>query len=137
MTATIEREINQPTKPARPAPLLLKRSVSAGAVEQRFARGRSKAAPVEARGRAAPIRAWRAAEMDMSQTPRQADRAAARVATAAPRQTLGREAGAGARLSAVERAARMRAIEQAWKEERARQAELEAEEQRLAEAVTG
>ena len=127
MTTTIEREIHQTTKPGRPAPLLLKRRVSAGEPEQRFARGRSQPMAVEVRGRASPIRAWRAAETDPSPTPRQEDRAAARVAAAAPRQPFGREAGAGARLDAIERAARMRAIEQAWKEEVARQAELEAD----------
>lgn len=127
MTTTIEREINQPTKPARPAPLLLKRRVSAGEVEQRFARGRSKPVAVEVRRKASPIRAWRAAETDPSQTSSQEKRAAARVAAAAPRQPFGREAGAGSRLSAVKRAARISAIEQAWKEERARQVELEAE----------
>lgn len=127
MTMTIEREINQPTKATRPASLLLKRRVSAGEVEQRFARGRSKPVAVEVRGKASPIRAWRAVEEGPSPIAEKEDRTGATVATALRRQPFGREARAGSRLRASERAARMRAIEQAWKEERARQAELEAD----------
>jgi hypothetical protein len=78
------------------------------------------------RGKASPIRAWRAGETDLGPSPEPKDRAPARVA----RQPFGREAEAGARPKAVERAARIRAIEQAWKEERARQAALEAKEPR-------
>jgi hypothetical protein len=89
---------------------------------------------VEVRRRASPIRAWRAAETELSPIPKQEDHAPARAATA-PRQSLVHNAGTGARLSAVERAARVRAIERAWKEERARQAELEAEKQQRAEAA--
>lgn len=135
MTNTMECDIDQPTKSIRRAPLAVKRRVGAGEVEQRFARGRSKAVAVEVRRKTSPIRAWRAAEIDPGQTPEQEDHATARIATATPRRPFGPEAGAGS--SAVDRAARMRAIEQAWKEERARQAESEAEEQRLAEAATG
>jgi translation initiation factor IF-2 len=135
MNSTIEREITAPAKPARPAPLLLKRRVSAGEVEQRFPRGRSKAVTVEVRRRASPIRAWRAAETDLSPTPKQEDHTPAKVAPVAPGQSFVREAGAGSRLTEVERAARTRAIEQAWKEERARQAQIETEKQQRAEAT--
>lgn len=128
MSTTVERHSHQPSRPADAAPLPLQRRLSAGAVEQRFSRGRSKTVAVEVR-RAAPIRAWRAAGADLTQIPKQEARAPAKAGAPAPRQPFGREAGAGARPTAVDRATRMRAIEQAWKDERARQAELEAEEQ--------
>ena len=134
MTTTIDRDIRQRTGPARPALLAEKRRPSAGKVEQRLAGERSN--PV-AQGRASPIRAWRAAETDASQTPSAEARTAAKTPAGAFRQPSSRDTGAGARPGALERAARMRAIEQAWKEELARQAELETEEQRLAEAARG
>jgi hypothetical protein len=125
MTVSIERAIRQPTRPARPAALPQKRRARAGEVEQGFVRDRSK--PV-ARSRPSPIRAWRAAGTDPSQTAWSEARPAAKVAAAALRQASGRDAQAGARVGVLERAARMRVIEQAWKEERARQAELEAQD---------
>lgn len=135
MSTTVERHSHQPSRPADAAPLPLQRRLSAGEVEQRFSRGRSKAVTVEVRRRAAPIRAWRAAEADLTQIPKQEARAPAKAGAPAPRQPFIRDAGAGARPNAVERATRMRAIEQAWKVERARQAELETETQRHAEAA--
>jgi hypothetical protein len=127
MSTFITRGIDQ-AKAAGPESPRLKRSVGAGDLDQRFTRemrDRPENRAVEARGSASPIRAWRAAEADPSQTQRQSGRAAASATTAAPRQPSGREAGAGSGRSAIERAARMRAIEQAWKEEQARQAEID------------
>lgn len=120
MTTTIERDIHQPSRLSRPTALPQKRRASLGD-EQGVARDRSK--PV-ARGRASPIRAWRAADTDSSVVPGPE----ARTAAEGFPQSSSRDPGAGARPGALERAARMRAIEQAWKEEQARQAELDAEE---------
>jgi hypothetical protein len=106
-----------PAGPAAPPP---KRSIGAG-LDQRSARDRSKPKAVEAKGSASPIRAWRAAEPGASETAREAQRAAANAA----RHPFGGDGGSGPRRSTTERAARMRAIEQAWRDERARQAESE------------
>lgn len=127
MSTFIARAARQPEATGSESPRL-KRNASVGEPDQRLmreVRDPNKPRAVEARGRPSPIRAWRAAEAHPSQTPRHDERAAASVTTAAPRQPSGREAGAGSGRSAIERAARMRAIEQAWKEERARQAELD------------
>jgi hypothetical protein len=106
--------------PATPRP---KQSGGAG-TDQRSARDRFKPKAVEAKGSASPIRAWRAADAGPSHTPQQAIGANGG-ATAAARHPFSGEVGSGARRSTTERAARTRAIEQAWKEERARQAEFE------------
>jgi hypothetical protein len=122
MSAFIARAIREPgtAGPASPRP---KRSGGAGP-DQRSTSDRSKPKAVEAKGGASPIRAWRAADAGASHTPQQATGAAGG-ATAGPRHPFSGEVGSGARRSTTERAARMRAIEQAWKEERARQAEFE------------
>src|SRR5687767_568081 len=120
MSTFITRAMRQPAT-AGPASA---RSGGAGA-DPRAARDGSKPKAVEAKGSASPIRAWRAGDADATHTSQQGIGAAASIATAGPRHPFGGEGGAGARRSTTERAARMRAIEQAWKDERARQAELE------------
>lgn len=125
MSTFIARAARQPEATGSESPRL-KRNASVGEPDQRLmreVRDPNKPRTVEATGRPSPIRAWRAAEAHPSQTPRHDERTAASVTTAAPRQPSGREPGSG--RSAIERAARMRAIEQAWKEERARQAEFD------------
>jgi hypothetical protein len=119
MSTFITRAMRQPAT-AGPASA---RSGGAGA-DPRAVRDRSKPKAVEAKGSASPIRAWRSAEADATHTPQQGSGAAS-IATAGPRHPFGGEGGSGARRSTTERAARMRAIEQAWKDERARQAELD------------
>lgn len=134
MSTSIERE-NSP-KPTLQAPLSPKRRVSLGEVEQRFTRGRSKTVVVEAARRRSPIRAWRAPETGTTQpVEQQQDRTSARADTGRSNRPFARDLATGMRLNEAERAARTRAIEQAWKEERARQSEREAEEQRRAEAA--
>jgi hypothetical protein len=122
MSTFITRAMRQPATAgpaARP-----KRSLGAG-FDQRAAHDRSKPKAVEAKGSASPIRAWRAADADPTHTPQQGNGAGASNATAGPSHPFGGEGGSGARRSATERAARMRAIEEAWKDERARRAEHE------------
>lgn len=106
---------------AGPASPRSKRSVGAAEVDQRLGRERAKPKAVQARGSASPIRAWRAAENAASE---QEAPGLASATASAPRHPFG-EGGSGPRRSATERAARMRAVEQAWKDEHARQAELE------------
>lgn len=105
---------------AGPASPPAERSIGAG-LDQRSARDRSKPKALAARGSDSPIRAWRAAEAGPSGTAGEQVRAAAN----SGRHPFGGDGGSGPRRSTTERAARMRAIEQAWKDERARQAELE------------
>lgn len=105
-------------RPAAPAP---RSTTGAGA--------RDHPSPT-ARGKASPIRAWRAVEADAGPPPKAADRAPGKAAAAA----VSRGTTTGARSGARERAARTRAIERAWKEELARQIQLDAEEQALAQA---
>jgi hypothetical protein len=119
MSTSITRAMRQPAT-AGPAPA---RSGGAGA-DQHAARDGSKPKAVEAKGSASPIRAWRAADADATRTPQQGSGAAG-IAAAGPRHPFGGEGGVGARRGTTERAARMRAIEQAWKDERARQAALD------------
>jgi translation initiation factor IF-2 len=134
MSTILERK-TAPTSTGA-APLSLPRSVRVGEVEQRFARGRSKTVTVEAKRRRSPIGARRAPEATVSQAfERQPERAPAPLGTKGAGRPFARDLEAGTRLSEAERTARMRAIEQAWKEERARQIEREAEEQRRAEAA--
>ena len=123
MSTFITRAMRAPATAggASPPP---KRSVGAG-LDQRSAPDRSKPKAVEAKGSASPIRAWRAADANPTHTPPQGIGAAAGIATSGPRHPFGGDGGSGARRSTTERAARMRAIEQAWKDERARQAEFE------------
>jgi hypothetical protein len=109
---------------AGPASPPAKRAIGTG-LDQRSARDGSKPKAVEAKGGASPIRAWRAADAGPSHTLQQGNGAAASSATAGTRHPFGGEGGSVPRRSTTERAARMRAIEQAWKDERARQAELE------------
>lgn len=104
-------------RPAAPAP---RSTTGAGA--------RDHPSPT-ARGKASPIRAWRAAEADPSAPHKATDDVPAKVAAAA----VGRGTSLGARSGALERIARTRAIEQAWKEELARQIQLDAEERALAQ----
>jgi hypothetical protein len=120
MSTFIARALREP---ATAGPARTKRSGGAG-LDQRPPRDLSKPKAVETKGRASPIRAWRAADAGPSHTPQQGIAAAAG-ATAGPRHPFGGEGGSVARRSTTERAARMRAIEQAWKDEHARQAELE------------
>jgi hypothetical protein len=110
------RALRQPASagPAAPRP---GRSVEAK-LEARSARERSNPKAVEAKGSASPIRAWRAADADPALTAREAAGGATRG------HPFGGD-GSGPRRTTTDRAARMRAIEQAWKDERARQAELE------------
>ena len=119
MSTFSARSMPQPATvgPASPA---AKRSFGAGH-DQRPARDGSKPKPVQAKGSASPIRAWRAAEPGANETPGEEMRAAA----SSVRHPFGGDGGSGPRRSTTERAARMRAIEQAWKDERARQADLE------------
>ena len=93
-------------------------------LDQRSARDGSKPKAVEAKGSGSQIRAWRATDAGPSHTPQQGSGAAS-ITTAGPRHPFGGEGGSVPRRSTTERAARMRAIEQAWKDERARQAEME------------
>lgn len=131
MTTIPERETI--LKPTRPAPLSLKRSVRVGEVEQRFSRGRLRTVTVEAKRRSSAIRSWRAPETAVSQiSEQQPDRAPTRLGTKGAARPVAGDFAAGTRLSEAERTARMRAVEQAWKEERARLTEREAEEQRRA-----
>jgi hypothetical protein len=109
-------------QPATAGPASSRPSRSVGDVGQRFGGERSRPKAIQAKGSASPIRAWRAAE---NGAPRQEAQGAASATAPAPRHPFGGEGGSGPRRSATERAARMRAIEQAWKDERARQAELE------------
>jgi hypothetical protein len=122
MSTFIARAMRQPAT-AGPIPPRPKRSGGAGP-DQRSARDRSKPKAVEAKGSASPIRAWRAADADPAHTAEQGFGAAAGSATPGPRHPFGGD-GSGPRRSTTDRAARMRAIEQAWKDERARQTELE------------
>jgi hypothetical protein len=119
MSTFIARATREPAT-ARPATPRPKRSGGASP-GPRPAHDRSKPKAVEAKGSASPIRAWRAADADATQQ----GSGAAGTATAGPRHPFGGDGGSGARRSTTERAARMRAIEQAWKDEHARQAELE------------
>jgi hypothetical protein len=121
MSTFIARALREPATADPPRP---RRSDGAG-LDQRSARDRSKPKAVEAKGSASPIRAWRAADAEPTHTPPQGIGVAASIATPGPRHPFGGEGGSGARRSTTERAARMRAVEQAWKDEHARQAELE------------
>lgn len=123
MSTFIARALRQPAT-AGPIPPRPKQSAGAG-LDQRSAGDRSKPKSVEAKGSASPIRAWRAADADPTHTPQQGTGAGASTANPGPRHPFGGDGGSGARRSTTERAARMRAIEQAWKDERARQAEFE------------
>lgn len=121
MTICTNRDNN--TEPLR---LRATRTVGAGDVEQRL-RGRPRsAAAAEQRGRA-PIRAWRAADNDVSKAPQRAHRFCAMPDARPASRNPAAATATGPRPNGPERTARMRAIEQAWKAERARQAELEAD----------
>src|SRR5919106_797025 len=122
MTICTNRDNN--TEPLR---VRATRTVGAGDVEQRLARGRPRsAAAAEQRG-GAPIRAWRAADNDVSKAPQRALRFWPMPDAKPPSQNPAAATATGPRPNGPERTARMRAIEQAWKAERARQAELEAD----------
>ena len=122
MTIHANRDNN--TEPLRPRAA---RTVSAGDVEQRLACGRRRSAAPQAQRGSSPIRAWRAADTELSKAPQSADRLSAM----ADGRPAGRHHAAatptGPRPNGPDRTARMRAIEQAWKTERARQAELGAD----------
>lgn len=111
-----ERDIRRVARTAAPAH---KRIAGTGQVERRFARD---FVPPIARGKPSPIRAWRA-DGDGNSAPEPGTRTPPKAATF--RQPPTRDANGAARPGALERAVRMRAIEQAWKEELARQADLE------------
>ena len=101
------------------------RTVDPGRVEGRVARGRPRSAGAKPWGKPA-IRAWRAADAEVSKAPQRADRLSATLdgkPVGCPRAAA---TPAGPRPNGPDRTARMRAVEQAWKAERARQAELEA-----------
>jgi hypothetical protein len=123
MSTFIARALQEPAT-AGPAPARAKRSGGAG-LDQRSPHDRTKPKAVEAKGRTSPIRAWRAADAGPSHTPQQGSGAAASIAAAGARHPFGGEGGAVPRRSTTERAARMRAIEQAWKDEHARQSKFE------------
>ena len=121
MTIPVNRD--DYTEPLR---LRATRTVGAGEVEQRLARGRPSSAVAEPR-RNRSIRAWRAADAEVSKAPRRADRPSAMLDTKPAGCRPAAASPTGPRPNDSERTARMRAIEQAWKAERARQAELEAD----------
>src|SRR5512144_888324 len=136
MSRIVENAVRQPTPigPIRKARLSLTPPMRAGEVRQRLAHGRSKAVTVEVKRRRSPSVAPRAAESAGDHGSKQGTAFLARPNTAAAGRSVAREVAAGSQLTEAERAARMRAFELAWNEERRRQAEQQAEEQRRVEA---
>jgi hypothetical protein len=111
------------TEPLR---LRAARTVGAGEVEQRLTHGRWRfAAAGEQRGNS-PLRAWRAPATEVGGAPQRVDRLSAMPDDKPAGRHPGAPTPTGPRPNGPDRMVRMRAIEQAWKAERARQAEFEA-----------
>ena len=128
MTTSKEPEAKRPLKLNQPGKLQLKKTVETGQVRQSFSHGRSKAVTVEVKrsrtfergssGRMKEVtEAAAEAEAALSETP----------ALAAPQPEVEEKPTTAKRLSAEERASRVRALEVAREEEAARK-EREAEE---------
>jgi translation initiation factor IF-2 len=125
MTSTSEEESKKPLKLSRPGRLELKKTVDAGQVRQSFPHGRSKAVAVEVKRKRtfAPGAGGRMTEVT-------ADAALGELAV---HEDLGPEERAALHhLTAGERAARLRALEDARRDEEQRRA-LDAELQKQAE----
>ena len=102
------------------------RTVGACAVEQRLARECPSSAAAHKQGGRSSIRAWRATDTKVSKAPQSADRLSAMPDAKPASRHPAAAAATWPRPNGPDRTARMRAIEQAWKAERARQAEFEA-----------
>jgi translation initiation factor IF-2 len=125
MTSTSEEESKKPLKLSRPGRLELKKTVDAGQVRQSFPHGRSKAVAVEVKRKRtfAPGAGGRMTEVT----------ADAALGELAAHEDLGPEERAALHhLTAGERAARLRALEDAKRDEEQRRA-LDAELQKQAE----
>ena len=125
MTSTTEEESKKPLKLSRPGRLELKKTVDAGQVRQSFPHGRSKAVAVEVKRKRtfAPGAGGRMTEVTADAT----------VGDLAAHESLGPEERAALHhLTAGERAARLRALEDAKRDEEQRRA-LDAELQKQAE----
>jgi len=125
MASTSEEESKKPLKLSRPGRLELKKTVDAGQVRQSFPHGRSKTVAVEVKRKRtfAPGAGGRMTEVT-------AEAAASELAA---HEDLGAEERAALHhLTAVERAARLRALEDAKRDEEQRRA-IDAELQKQAE----
>jgi len=126
MTSTNEETPNKPLKLSRPGRLELKKTVDAGQVRQSFPHGRSKAVAVEVKRKRtfAPGAGGRMTEVT--------EQAAPPVETLAHGDAAADERAALHHLTATERSARVRALEDAKRDEELRRA-LDAEMRRQAE----
>ena len=111
------------------------RTVAVGDNEEPFARWRSRVTAKQHKRRNSTIRAWRALDTEVTRAPKQVAQDAKRVGAEAVRPLVALENGAGSQQSAGRRAARMRAVEEAFRDELRRQFEAEAEEQRRPETA--
>lgn len=116
-----KREEN--TEPLR---LRAMRTVGAGDVEQRVARACPRSAVADEQRASSPIRAWRAADTAAIKAPQRAHRPSTMPDATAAGHHPAAATATGPPPNGPERTARMHAVEQAWKAERARQAEFEA-----------
>jgi hypothetical protein len=129
MTIPVSREAGQAVQVPERLRLQAMQTVEAGGIKERFARRQSKAIAGQHKRRSSTSRAWRAAEIDAARALKQGNSASAETITFAL------DDGAGSQQSAAQRAARMRAIEQAFRDELRRQTEAEAEERRAETAA--
>jgi hypothetical protein len=129
---TIRANHDSNTEPLR---LRATRMAAAGKVEQRLARGRPSFA-VDQQHRNSPIRAWRAADPEVGEARQRVDSLSALPDDEPTKRHPAAPTPTGPRPHGADRTVRMRAIEQAWKAERARQAECEAAERKRSPAST-
>jgi translation initiation factor IF-2 len=132
MTTSKEQDRKAPLRLARPGKLELKKTVETGQVRQSFSHGRTKTVTVEVKRKRtyAPGAGGRMTEVKI---PSAAEEAARREASPEAIEAFEAEvARTEQHLTAEERAARLRALEQAKRDEDARR-EREAEERRRAE----
>lgn len=133
MTIPVSRESGQAVQFPERLRLKAIQTAEAGGIEERFARRRSRVTAKQHKRRNSTIRAWHAPDAEAARTPKQVAQDARRVDAEAVRPPFALENGGGSRQSAARRAARMRAVEEAFRNELRRQLAAEAEDQRRPE----